>query len=440
VTEDRRSVGALLALVVTLCGCGGKTARLATDKQAGDGAAEPDAAGPLLERAGELRYDCVVSQPAAILTSDVLQETWLGATADVAYVAANHFERIRIQIWSIRVWPLDYAAGLGPPAVSVRTYDRLLDGAVADDRFTLLWRGTKPTTQLMLLQFDGAGTLITAPKAVLEPDPGPEEARLAWRDSGYLAAWDDSVPDAGPAKLRVLLLDEMGDAVNSPSVVAEGDDLSLGSLVATETGYALTYSTLAADGSSSIRYQALDGTAAASGPAYELGPTDGELMTSLLAHEAEVVVAWTQCEGETSAEQQQCAVALRRMDERGGPVGPTYALDTPREGELDGRVALVGFGEDIALIWSHGTVDDECIECMPHYNLRFAMLDGTKLTPASEILTLQIESHHRVVRLTRPQGVLLGNDVFVVSDVDFDEVGSPASRAASGAIRCTRTS
>jgi hypothetical protein len=282
----------------------------------------------------------------------------------------------------------------------------------------------------MLLQFDEAGTMLTDPKAVVELSPGPEAARLAWHGSGYLTAWDDYAPNAEPAKLWALLLDETGDAVGSPRAVAEGADLVLGSLVATEKGFALTYSTVAADGSSSVWYQALDETTGASGPAYELGRTDGKLMTSLVAHGSEVVVAWTQCE------RWQCAVKLQRMDEQGRPLGAMYALDSPEGGETDGRVALLGFDEDIAVIWSHGPKNSE----IPDYDLHWVILDGTKLTPVSELLVLTRPLSG--TRLTRPQAVRLGSDVLVLSDVDsdfdVDAQDHPDSAVASGVIRCTR--
>ncbi len=82
------------------------------------------------------------------------------------------------------------------------------------------------------------------------------------------------------------------------------------------------------------------------------------------------------------------AVRLARFDARGQRLGPIMALQAPTPNQENMQPHLSQFGDDIALVWSQGSVIYVCGGCVRDNRLRFVVLDGQDFTPKSSALDL----------------------------------------------------
>ena len=114
-----------------------------------------------------------------------------------------------------------------------------------------------------------------------------------------------------------------------------------------------------------------------------------------------------------------------RLDLDGERIAQELRVQTPKVNVECVQPRLLERDGDVGLLWSEGSVIYICAGCMPDNHLRFVMLDGQMLSPASDTLSLLNPASQG--GLISPVGWWRGDDLSVVAAVGYHTSGEGAS-------------
>jgi hypothetical protein len=189
-------------------------------------------------------------------------------------------------------------------------------------------------------------------------------------------------------ELRFAELDWDGAPVGpSKLLAASSDRFEVGAVTATAEGYLFAYVTQGLE--AALVVGTLD-TAGQAGEPVTLRKSSSGLHSAcaLLARGSEVLLAWSDTGGTWDNSDLSRTVRLSRLGLDGQRVAQDVYVHAPVTNEENVAPSLTAQGEDVALVWSQGSVIYMCAGCMPDNRLQFVMLDGATLAPASAVLTL----------------------------------------------------
>ncbi len=318
------------------------------------------------------------------------------------------------------------------------------DLAASGGHLAVVWLHTAPSSE------------VTLRFAVFAADGAPEVAahdlggvsgmwlqspRVLPRAAGGWSVFYATADDGGASTLRHVAVDASGAPLGAPSDVVVGGQTFgalLPSVVATDDGYALTYSDNAGQGFE-VFFVSLDADAAPRTAARRISRAAGDGWTvdggfsnsgkSLLAVGDRLWATWTETwfnddfvdpKGETT-------VHLGVLDEQGD--GPNILLSAPVEGKRAVDPTLFAFGDRVGLMWTTGTIIFICGGCIADDDVKLVLLDPATVAPASQVVT----HLHAPNGFVRPTPAVLGDEILHTVDVDFHALTKPAV----GATTCT---
>jgi hypothetical protein len=284
------------------------------------------------------------------------------------------------------------------------------------------------------LRYGTSDTELTLAKATLEGERTRTAAPLEGLDGAQnyvVAMGDDNIAllfskysDDGPA-LYYLTLGFDGLPQGDPLLVqVSADSIVPGAIAATADGYMFSYVT--GYQPSSLFVQTVD----ASGTLAERVPfADNENglddVHSLLVRGDEALLAWTDTGGTWNANDLDRTTILSRLDLGGNRIAQDVRVQSPVTNQERVEPKLSAHGDDVGLLWSEGSVIYICAGCMPDNQLQFVMLDGSTLSPASEVLTLTNPAVQG--GLVAPEAVWQGDELSVVAAVGYHVNGEGAA-------------
>lgn len=234
--------------------------------------------------------------------------------------------------------------------------------------------------------------------------------------------------DYSDRSLRFVRLSFDGVLEGEPELVQQGDPVSLGAITQTAKGYLFSYET-EAQAQRFVRPIDKVGTL---GAAVSLGqlPAGPYASHSMLARGNEVLLAWTDEGGSWDGMDTSRTTVLSRLDLEGERMTDDVRVQTPKVNVEHVDPRLLERDGDVGLLWSEGSVIYFCSGCMPDHRLRFVMLDGETLSPASDTLSLLNPASQG--GLISPVGWWRGDDLSVVAAVGYHTSGE----GAAATIRC----
>jgi hypothetical protein len=399
------------------------------------GAFDPDV--PLLSREPRSDYSCSAARPTALLGIDPMGGSALLTAAGKHYLARidgmnGNSNRVA---WS--TIGLDGALGTVAPIYTVSDGGAYgLVGAAGSDRHTLAWveNGLEVSMQIAIAQVDGTGKVTSARRALsVVADTEQRSPLLIANGEGYAIVWNE-VEQGTKQRMRFARLDATSALSGSAKTLLEGEDPILAlDLVSTSNGLGLLYAIQVWGDTEAVAttyYQRLSADGAKSGDPIVLGkgarPADG----SLIARGDQVLAAWTEWTG--MAEEKLSAVTrIQRIAASGALSGPTYTVQESKVDRQNVAPTWVDFGDDLGLVWGEGSIIYVCAGCVPDDALRFVVLDGEDLTPASDVIEL---ASPKEPGLTQPRVVRQGDSTLVVSSVSYHTW----SEGASATIECKK--
>jgi hypothetical protein len=398
---------------------------------------------PLLERTPRSTYTCTLSSPAAKLNLN----PWAGGvpltaagTSYLAWVDGTDSSRVA---WS--TLGHDGTLGTATPVYSVTNGSAFqLAAAAGSDRFTLAWSETGNTDQrIALTQVGSGGNVLTAHHFA----PGNTGAnttneqrgpRVVASGTGYGLLWTEttrsttSTEDA-TTRLRFALLDAASAVAGSAKTLIDGPKaIDTHDLIATANGFAAIYSSFSESTGWVTQYRALDAQGANVGSVIDLStgaPREGG--GALLARGSDVLVAWSEWSASTQ-DSESAVIHVARFDATGQRAGDTYVVQASTNDQQNLGPRWVDMGSHVGLVWGQGTVIYICAGCVPDDHLRFVVLDGADLTPASAV----IDMASPVIKggLTQASTVLNGDALLVLSSITYHT----SAEAAAATIACTK--
>lgn len=368
---------------------------------------EPSGAA-LLDRPSVGDYTCTVSRPVSTLP--IAPQSASAAVAQLDGV--GHVFWIEGQMFGVD-GPLKTAAvgidgvlqtahEVAAPDANVTSTSPNVRVIGAHDRLTLWWGyntgGIDPLGALA--QLDAAGNAI-APSRRFDGGPYPYEAVIAATSTGFVAAWGELTTKG--CDLTLLELDANAEVVGTRKTLAplitqqptdgEYRTCAVQAITATPNGYALVYERSRSAGNI-FAYQAFDTEGVALAPATRLTPPDSwRFDASLIAHGAEVLVAWSVMVGPNmNAHEVSATLRIARFGADGMLSGDVATLAPPSAKQVDARAMWVDLGNELGLAWTRDqTLDLACTEaCLHSAVVRYVVLDDADLTPHSTPVELKV--------------------------------------------------
>ncbi|MBN1655892.1 MAG: hypothetical protein JXA30_19150 [Deltaproteobacteria bacterium] len=301
-----------------------------------------------------------------------------------------------------------------------------------DGSVMLLWLESNPDegSSIRIATLDDNLEVVDGPHTVLGIEQDIDQARSAPADRGLALIWTQR-ESLTERSLSFAMLDESGQMTDEPRVVFRSDKgLRLGEFVRFRNRYAATYDEVDEPGSG--YFVVLDEEGMPHNGPLRLGRNaNGE---SLLVRGDEVLVAYTLFGSPYLGADGAHGIRLASFGLDGNRKGQVRAVDSAASDRFLMRPRFIPFGDDIALLWSEGTVIHECGGCMPDNLLKFVVLDGT----GGKLVSKPIELINPLDRggLVRSQGIWNDEDLLLLTKIAFHTT----AQLASATIHCEATS
>jgi hypothetical protein len=392
---------------------------------------------PLLERASTAELSCAVAQPLELLgMADAVPvqlagNTWLVHSASPAADPTGVFLSPVSADGVVGEAQLVYDVSSRAPGLRTT---RDLQVVASSERMTLLWTHEvdelgptgEAAPELLAAQFGAQGEPLTEPMALSRRRMTVSSVLAVGTAGGLAAIWTETDRTASRTLLRFARLDANGELIGTQETLWEQrEHLQAASLTPLGDELLATYSSDAYDADESGYFSVVLGM---DGQQKDARVHLGSFApTARLVREERMLAAWTvdhqlpptaAARGSGLESSRAITVRLGWFDRGGKSIGASYDLQAPVADQRHLAPVLVDLGTDVAVIWSRGSiVDGPTVAYVPDNQLRLVVLDGTSLTPKSDVLS---------VPNTRSGGGLLpvhvqrmGSELFVVASVHY---------------------
>jgi hypothetical protein len=393
------------------------------------GIAEP----PLLQRPATLGYDCAATTAMRQLQLDSGYDSSVTSANGSVFFARGEQTAIMGGPSSLVLSPLLPNATLGTAVTLTSSqtasfYDTTVL-TTPDGLSILSRRGDTDGYQLMWSAATNAGVMTAAAFPITGIPTGLSGYAAAVADSGLGLVW--ATPTIAGSELSFIGLGFNGVALGTAKLVTNSAyNIYVGGLVATPTGYLVAY---VVQGVDSVLYvQTLDALGNAAAPLeLDRNPNGFDPFVSLLARDNDILMAWSVTEGSWENSDLSRTTLLSRLDVDGKRVAQDVRVQPVVPNQENVAPALVTRGTDVGLLWSQGSVIYICAGCMPDNQVQFVLLDGSTLSPRSDVVTLTNPA--TMGGLVRPHGAWQGDALSVAAAIGYHV----SAEGAAGTITCT---
>lgn len=377
---------------------------------------------PLLERPSKGEYDCEAVQELSVSKASTPADLLAGAAPAVVW--ANEFETPGVY-WS----PIGEDGQLGASTtIKEGGWTYRVSAATRAELTTVVWDESEDGAlrQLFLAQLDAQGAVVLQPRPLVASAQAQTTPWIVSSGDGYALLFNE---DEAAPPLRFARLDAGGDLVGEPRTLPAVEGLQVSGFIAVDDGFAVTYSAYSG-GSGGTYYLALDADGMPRRSAVLLAGGYSNSRPALLYRDGLVLTAYSHTTG--GYEESDIATTIRfgQFDPDGNPVGETYAVQAAVEDEQNVDPHWAVIGDDLGLIWGHGSVIYICAGCVPDERLEFVVLDGETFEPLSEVVT--IENQQTNGGLLVPEIAVNGPELRIMSAVTYHTNGV----VGTAMIRC----
>lgn len=381
----------------------------------------------VLEEESSGVYDCSVATPPRLLNVPSGFDSAATGVGDTVWTARGEYSSGEVSTLNLSELERD---------ATLQNTTLVGSGADSGDSFSGTQIVATPSALLIFSRGSAGGQSLQLAVVSLEGEVlrmATVLDALGYSVGGYLVAvGSDDVAllwtDYSDRSLHFVRLSFDGELEGAPEFVQQGDSVSLGAITQTAKGYLFSYEL---ETQAQRFVQPIDKTGRL-GSAVSLGQlSDGPYAShSMLARGDEVLLAWTDEGGSWDGMDTSRTTVLSRLDLDGKRMTDDVRVQTPKVNVEHVYPQLLERDGDVGLLWSEGSVIYFCSGCMPDHRLRFVMLDGETLSPASDTLSLLNPAAQG--GLVSPVGWWRGDDLSVVAAVGYHTSGE----GAAATIRC----
>jgi hypothetical protein len=233
----------------------------------------------------------------------------------------------------------------------------------------------------------------------------------------------------GSDTLWVASLTAQGRVAGSPQILLTATQAAPVRLVPIPNGF-LAFYVAGSASNTGLYLRRLDGQGIPQGDSVLIA--EGAADPKFFVRGEQIWAAWSEEEGDPLAQQSAGTLRIARFDASGARVARDVRVQAPVLNQYAGSPNFVDMGDDVGLLWSNQSVVYICAGCHSDAHLEFVVLDGTDLTPKSQLLMLPNLKTEGGLVDARAQRT--GDELLIVSSVQYHT----RSEGASASLRCIK--